>query len=386
MKTNKLIFHFAILVSMPILQSCNQEEILLESSQESQSSAKMMTMINSIYSKLHPDTRSDANNFHITSVETKSYDINNDSETRNDKKLGNSSFDIHTVSIDFGESKGYVILSDTPGIDHIFYYTEAGCINDTASIAPLKEMIDSVPSIAETIAKNGYVKSYSETRGELMIGPLVRFEWHQFYPFNYYATYCTCEECHKRNDHMLAGCVPIALAQTIATLKHFKGTFYGNRDIDFDSFPSLTFGYENINMVLSLAHFLQEIAINCQIQYGCDGSYTSLYAATNYLRDLGYDADIKEGSLDKSRYLKYLQRGFPHIMSGRDSNDGHAWILDGAMESNGALQYHINWGWGYNRSNGWSSECYYGYFDNGIEITFENFFKKNIHLYITLPY
>lgn len=386
MKTNRLIFLFAILGSLPILQSCNQEEILLESSQESQSSAKMMTMINSIYSKLHPDTRADDNNFHITNVETKSYDINNDSETRNDKMLGNSSFDIHTVSIDFGESKGYVILSDTPGIDHIFYYTEAGCINDTASIAPLKEMIDSVPSIAQTIAKNGYVKSYSETRGDLMIGPLVRFQWYQGYPFNYYATYCTCDSCHKINDHMPAGCVPIAVAQTIATLKHFKGTFYGNRDIDFDSFPSVASRYENINMVLSLAHFLQEIAINCQIKYECGGSYTSLYAATNYLRDLGYDADIKEGSLDKSRYIKYLQRGFPHIMGGHYGKKGHAWILDGAIVSESALYYHINWGQGFNMSNGFSSECYYGYDFDGIKDYYYNYPQKHTHLYITLPY
>ncbi|MDE6695283.1 MAG: C10 family peptidase [Muribaculaceae bacterium] len=386
MKTNRLVSLFAILVSMPILQGCNQEEILLESSQDSQSSAKMMTMINSIYSKLHPDTRSDANNFHITNVETKSYDINNDSETRNDKMLGNSSFDIHTVSIDFGESKGYVILSDTPGIDHIFYYTEAGCINDTATIAPLKEMIESAPLIAETIAKNGYVKSYSETRGDLMIGPLVRFQWDQYYPFNYYATYCTCEQCHAMNDHMPAGCVPVALAQTIATLKHFKGTFYGNRDIDFDSFPSVASQYENINMVLSLAHFLQEIAINCQIKYECGGSHSNLYSATNYLRDLGYDADIKEGSLDKSRYIKYLQRGFPHIMGGHNEKKGHAWILDGAMESNGSLQYHINWGFGYTTSNGWSSECYYGYYFDGKDMVYKNYYKKHTHLYITLPY
>lgn len=379
----KIVYYkiIGVLLCLLTLPGCSQDVELIEGVQNKESN-KISDMINDFYHRLHPDTRS-VKSFKILRVETKNFDGSDNSKTRTNTEMGKSSYEIHTVTLDFGESTGYAILSDTPGINHLFYYTEDGCINDTAVIAPLKEMVEAIPALADTIMRNGYEKSVSETRGYLSIEPLVRFKWHQDEPFNLLATYCTCEECSKRGNHKPAGCVPVALAQVIATMKHFKGTFYGNRFIDFDSFPSTAYSFSDEKTKVALGHFLQEIALNCQIQYGCDGSSTSLYPATYYMRDLGYGADLKEGGLDKTRYINYLQCGFPHIMTGSDGDEGHAWILDGAMESESSLQYHINWGWGPSRSNGWSSECFYGDFHDGIKLEHVDYPKKHLHLYLT---
>lgn len=218
---------------------------------------------------------------------------------------------------------------------------------------------------------------------------LVRFEWAQGWPYNYYAKYCNCKDCSQwdMKNHMPAGCVPIAMAQVIATMELFKGTFYGNRDIDFRAFPTYVHPLDKLgsDMELSIAHFLQEIALNCQVKYTCTGTYTDLYAATNYLRDLGYLADIIEGPLDVNRFLGYLKRGFPHIMGGRNKSAGHAWILDGALVSLQGLLYHINWGQGHLSSNGWSNACYYGDTSTQYGPDFTNYHKDHQHVYIVVP-
>lgn len=377
----KQVFLPALVLWLLPLVSCSQEEQLFDKVETAKTN-RINAMIEDMYQRLHPGSRASDDGFHILNVETQRYDVHDSAATRAGDET--ESYEIHTVSIDFGESTGYAVLSDTPGVNHIFYYTEAGCIGDTATIEPLKEMIESVPKLAEEIKKEGYEKTtVMGTRAVLTIDPLVKFQWHQNYPFNFYATYCTCAKCSTRGNHMPAGCVPIAVAQTIATLKHFKGTFYGNKSIDFDKLPKIVtpFDYVDANTELTLGHFLQEIALNCQVKYGCDGTGTTLDPVAYYLRDIGYSTDLINGSLDKERYIRYLQAGWPHIMTGHRSNGvGHAWILDGAIETDNTILYHINWGHGPKQSDGWSSECYYGL---GEESDY-NYPNSHRHLYLTL--
>lgn len=375
------------IISTVLLISCSKEFQDIEP--PTPPNSKINDIITEFYQKVHPGSRSDSRLLKITNIDTQHFIFNDSNITRTENDSIELSYDIHTVSIDFGNSTGYAILSDTPGIDRLFYYTEEGCIGDTATITPLKDMILNIPATAEAILSDKNKdkdQNISKTRGDINIQPLVKFYWHQEFPFNYYATYCTCEKCRERGNHMLAGCVPVALAQTIATVKLFKGTFYGNRNIDFDSLPLTGDRYMSVNKVLALAHFFQEISLNCQVKYGCDGTQSDLFAATNYMRDLGYLVDLVEGGLDKERYIKYLQCGMPHIMRGLDRKEGgHAWILDGAIETSNSCLYHINWGYGEYRSNGWSTDCFYGDLWTPTGNEHLEFPEKTWHMYISAP-
>ena len=276
---------FLLLLLCFSFTGCRDEENVemhLDSSKD-----KICEMIQEFHHQLHPESRSDKLSFRINGISTDTYLISEENKTRTTNHT--ESFDIHTVTIDFEGIPGYAILSDTPGIEKIFYYTEEGCIGDTATIAPLKEMIESFPLIAEDIITGKIVETRADFPNYPNIDPIVRFHWHQLKPFNNYSAYCACSICsdYRWGNHRPLGCITIAMGQAIATVKKFTGTFYGNRDINFDNLPVNDYSGNN-PQYLQLAHFLQEIALNCQTQFGCNKSGSRLEAAFNYLVDLGY--------------------------------------------------------------------------------------------------
>lgn len=328
-----------------------------------------------MHSKLHECSRGSL--IRITRLTTSSYNVSDTLTTRTDGPKNNDSYEIHTVELDFGNTSGYAILSDTPGIDQIFYYTEDGCIEDTTLIPPLRELVKAIPEMANEILTDTTGNNTRSSDNDISIMPLVKYEWGQGVPFNNYATYCTCEDCRKIGNHMPIGCVTVALGQFIATMKKFNGTFYGNRNIDFESLPTCQRDFSP-EQSLAVAHFLQEIALNCQTKFRCGASSSTSYAATNYLRDLGYSVNQVTGNINKQRFINNLKVGNPHIAYGVSSEDrGHMWIVDRFLDLDNVCQYHINWGWG--SSNGWSS-CYNYMTIKDPEKTY-NYYKNQGHLY-----
>lgn len=382
--------NIAIVASLGLCSvSCNNEMPMNDLDTEiNGTQSKISDMIRDVHGVIHSGTRADNDSYTIKSIETKVYQIPDsllegeiEGETRS---ISDQTYAIHTVTLNFGDREGFTILSDTPGIDEVFYYTESGCLLDTANNVALKTMIDGAPLLALDILLNENTNQ-PLTRSNIDIGPIVPFQWHQLYPFNYYATYCECSTCstYKYRNHRPIGCTNIAVGQLIATVKKFTGTFYGNREIDFDS---LTIDGKSLTnaQLIQLAHFLGEIALNCQTRFRCDGSTANPEAAAKYLRDLGYFVDHKYGSLDTERFIKYLSLGVPHIVAGSNGKKGHAWILDGIKENNGSYLYHHNWGQGVNTSNGWSSSYYYGnfQFEYSNDLLFFQYNKQLEHLYI----
>lgn len=365
--------------------SCNNEAPLNDlSGNEQVANSKISAMIRDIHGIIHRETRANNNTYTIESIQTKEYLIPDSLIKHGTRSITDSTYSIHTVTLNFGEQKGFTILSDTPEIDHVFYYTESGCLMDTANNFALKEIIEGAPLAALDVMRDENRNLY-HTRASMDIEPLVPYEWHQLYPFNYYATYCECTTCSRGDyrNHRPMGCVNIAVGQLIATVKKFTGTFYGNREIDFDSMTK-NGKYLTNAQLLQVSHFLDEIALNCQTRFRCDGSSGSLEAAAKYLRDIGYNVDHQSGNLDTQRFVKYISLGVPQIVSGSDGNKGHAWILDGIKEINGSYLYHHNWGQGINTSNGWSSSYYYGYlqFEYSSELLFFQYYKQRDYLYI----
>ncbi|MDE6548638.1 MAG: C10 family peptidase [Muribaculaceae bacterium] len=379
--------HIAIFTAVGVCSvSCNNDVPSMESNLTSIAETSISNMVQDVYETVHTGTRAENNSYRIKSIDTQVYQIPDSLLITGTRGIDEKSYEIHTLTLDFGDTEGFTILSDTPGIEHVFYYTESGCIADTAKNDALKEMVEGTQLLALDILINGYGKE-SITRGSIDIEPLVPFQWHQGYPFNFYSTYCECSSCNSKflRKHRPIGCVPIAVGQVIATVKKFTGTFYGNRDIDFDNLTKD--GYIlNDAEALPVAHFLEEVALNCQVKIRCDKSGTSAEAAARYLRDLGYLVDQKTEELDVDRFIRYLSRGVPQIAHGNNSSAGHSWILDGIKELNGSYLYHINWGQGVNHCDGWSSAYYYGtaHFDKEQEYKFYQYNKNKGFLYITL--
>lgn len=379
----KINSKYVIILLNIILAGCSQYDNLqipdlYKTDRENTEFVNLDYMISNFYEKINANTRNSNHKITITGVSTQSYEINDSNLSKTRFLQRSNSFDIHTVSVDFGESQGYVILSDTPGLERIFFYTESGHITDTVYNKPLKNLIDSCPKNASKILSSEGGQDTDATEEYEYISPLVRFEWHQGYPFNKYGIYCECSSCSTIGNHKPIGCVAIALAQTIATLGNFSGTFYGTKDIDFCSLPnrSYQFSESQANVV---GHFVHEIAVNCQMKFGCSGSGTSAKAAYNYLKDLGYECDLIEWFLDKPRLISNLKNGFPHLVAGHEVNGGgHMWIIDGYVKDDKDCKYHMNWGWGYLSSNGWSSDSFFT--DN---LSSANYSQDHRHIYLS---
>ncbi len=374
----KHTFHFAaslaILGAALLTGACSQESVPQPAAATPRD--PIADLVREFHDNVHDGTRPTSAGVRITGITTRTYHIPDSllSATRADAIP--DTYDIHTVSLDFGDTDGFAILSDTPGIDQVFYYTESGSIADTAYITPLKYFVEATPQIAANLLVNGRPQDTAATRANVTVKPLVRFEWGQYSPFNDYGLYCTCSKCSERGNHAPIGCVTVAVGQVIATHKKFTGTFYGTRDIDFDKLPNTANEFTSAQR-LAIGHFMQEIALNCQVKFGCDGSGTSVAAAVNYLRDLGYKVDQREEALDKNRCLSCLQEGLPLLIAGNNGDVGHMWILDGVKYINNSFSYHMNWGWGRD-SNGWATEYYYCDLP---QYAFESYSKGLINVY-----
>lgn len=188
----------------------------------------------------------------------------------------------------------------------------------------------------------------------------------------------TCNECAQRGNHRLAGCVTVATAQAIATMGKFNGTFYGNRDIDFTQLPAYGF-FMNDAQAQTVAQFFHEVAICCQAEFGCNGSGSTIKAAYQYLKDLGYNCTYEEKEINVAKLKDELSKGIPHLIAGRSFEAGHMWIVDGLKITGGKTYFNCNWGWG-GASDGWADS--YPFIPNG-ETDIKNIFSQNIrNIYI----
>lgn len=375
----KTYYIYAILFFTLLLSSCSADNVVADGTinnevSEYKNIKRIEHLISEFHSKVHPETRNSISRFKISSIDSDTYHLP-DSLSSNSRSSIRNTYDMHTVSIDFAESQGYAILSDTPGIDQIFFYTESGAISDTTYNIPLRNMIKSYPEIAAQLLSNDDITEMQFAEG-INIQPLVRFEWDQGYPFNSYGQYCDCSKCSLHRNHMPIGCVAIAVAQTIATLGKFKGSFYGTRNIDFSTFPNRGYQFSSIKAT-EVGHFLQEISLNCQMKYGCNGSGTHIEPAYKYLLDLGYDCQLVEFFLDKPRLISNLKLGLPHLIAAHEVNGGgHMWIIDGCISDGYDYKYHMNWGWGYYSSNGWTTGSFFK-----DEISSHNYSQDHQHIY-----
>ncbi|MDE5797338.1 MAG: C10 family peptidase, partial [Muribaculaceae bacterium] len=329
---------------------------------ESASSAEqaLLSKLQHYYDDLPGQSRS-GNSISIKEIEQRHYVIVDDTvvETPQTRTLDPNSFDITRVSLNIDGKEGFAIISEDERLDHVYYFTDNGCISDTAQIEGLKWLIDEMPNFAaaELVSNEPITRA---TLPDISIAPIVRFKWGQGYPFNILTPYCSCSSCDNDvfKKHNPVGGLTVAVAQTIATLGKFDGTYFGSRNINFATLPSKSEDFSSM-LGQEIAHFFHEVAVGCQIWFGCVNDFENannsgghLQAARNYLRDMQYDCFSVEADINIEILLNELKRGIPHIISGSRYIVRPTWIIDGIKIKDGVCTYSCNWG-NYGKSNGW---------------------------------
>lgn len=377
---NSIKLTLALLLST-LIWACSSEQDYPIAVQDQEKYSALEERLVSFYSAVTEQSRGEAQ-IDVISVYTQNYcieedtviEVNADTQSRGNE---DTQFEIKTVKFQLNENMGFAVLSDTPKIDQVFFFTEEGCIEDSCYNIGLKDLIEELPMTAASILLNGLPEiDEPQSRSITVIkSPLCHLKWGQGYPYNRNAKACDCS-LHSQmyyNERVPVGCQTTAVAMALATFGPYEGKSYKTRYLDFSNFPDGKFGLSE-SQIAVIGHFFHEVAMGSQIKFDCSGSKGTLKNSYYYLEELGYNCEFTEGSLDVSKLILELVAGYPHIMRGSNSNgDGHAWIIDGLRIVDGAYQFHINWGW-----DG-SSNCYtlgYNYTSES-----DSFPKNNRHIY-----
>lgn len=331
---------------------------------------KLYSMLEQYYVEVHPSTRTSLPGFRITEVRSQSYSVANvlesDSISLPTRATEEPDFTVQTVCMDFGDTSGYAVVSDDERLERVFFFTENGEPSDTTFIAPLQDLIESVPVIAADMILND--DNVSQTRGTVttyVIEDIVKFHWGQGYPFNNAMPTCECAECFNTNGHKPAGCVTTAVAQYLAKRGNFKGSYYPNDISDFYQFPSKYYEF-SLSQARQIANYFLEIAQNCQIEFKCGGSGSTVDAVVNYLKEIGINCSIPSTGFGTNQIIASLASEIPLIMSGRNAaGKGHMWLVTGVIYKTdqvtgltGNRDFYCNWGWN-SKSDGWTIGDYY---------------------------
>lgn len=356
----KHFFYIAILASMAVACSEDTDLPVPDSGLQKDPAA---VLAEDFFLSVQPSkTRGSVPKFTVDAIERQMYHAVGDTvlpvEVTRAATDDSLAFEIQTITFHTGDQQGYAVVSDDERLKTVYYFTEVGQLSDTADIAPLKEFIDSIPLFAQGDILNPMLQSSIST-DYMYVPGLISYTWGQHSPYNWYGRYCNCSKCSQedRAYHNPIGCITTATAEVIACCGKFRGTYYGNKDIDFTRLRKSTEQFlegRNIEDAKLVASFFHEVALGCQIKFDCDGSASHPKAIYNYLRDMGYDCTYAEGNLDINRFINNLSNGYPHIICGKKNlREGHAWVIDGVHILNGNISFRMVWG-NDGHSDGWS--------------------------------
>ncbi len=367
----KNLLKFVFLAPVMALTCCNENMNGPDWADKERS--PMEILLEDFYASVHPGSRADVP-FEIIGLSKKTYRVENDSVIEISETRGSDgeTFDVKIATLKFDNTLGYSVFSDDERINRVFFFTENGSISDTIYNLPLKELIDCAPYIAiETMESNNNTRAESETR--FYKDNFCPFNWNQNSPYNWYGSVCGCDKPGYGGQTPI-GCVTTAVAQAIATIGTFPGTYYGNKDLDFSKFRRQYEYGASLDEKWQIAQFFHEIAHGCQVKFACGGSSTTAKAAYRYLRDLNFDCTYSTGGIDVDRVKETLRIGIPHLISGDDGESGHMWMISGLRDQTYGVDFWCNWGWGGN-SDGWSAGNPYTYKDHN-EVS--HAFPKNL--------
>ncbi|MBQ2499429.1 MAG: C10 family peptidase, partial [Bacteroidales bacterium] len=218
---------------------------------------------------------------------------------------------------------------------------------------------EEIASQWDLLRKEGVIM---KTRMEKSVEPLISTTWDQDWPYNYYAPACSS---YWTNNHCYAGCVATAMSQVMKfwnwpvtgvgehtySTSSYGGTLsanFGATTYDWAIMPSSCSSPNAGAQAVALLMYHCAIAVDMDFSPNGSGAHTEdvAPAVINHFRygSCTYvDArDSYSRTAWEDKLIAQLDRGFPMVYAGSDTDGGHAFDCDGY---NNQRYFHFNLGW-----------------------------------------
>lgn len=184
-------------------------------------------------------------------------------------------------------------------------------------------------------------------------GPLLSTIWYQSGGFNDALPYITC---NGNPFQVLAGCVPIAMAQVMKYYQYPSSYDWVNMPLGYGTNTTANF-IKDIHNAITASYGSSQPIYNCG-STGVSSAYnmgTVLKTQFDYSSAdwANYNENVVKNNIEINR---------PVILSGDNGTTGHMWVCDGYRISTfyfsdctavGYLHFYMNWGWQNGEYNGW---------------------------------
>jgi hypothetical protein len=280
----------------------------------------------------------------------------------------------------YGDNKGFVIISGNDRAKTILGYSGQGCfaiddlpenfrnwlLNYQEEIEYLYQLPENIPSVSDN-----YALAQNSAAFATAVSPLLKNTfWNQYSPYN---DMCPIISASYEGQRAVTGCVATAIAQIMYLHKwptagtgsisyvtktrklpinvNFENTAYdwGNMTPYYNS--SSTQVQKN-----AVATLMYHCGAAVKMDYDESSAAYSNDAATALIKNFGYDANLQyfeRKYFSISEWINILKTELnasrPVYYSGSSSEEGHAFVCDGYDANN---LFHFNWGWG-GSSNGY---------------------------------
>lgn len=156
-------------------------------------------------------------------------------------------------------------------------------------------------------------------------------------------------------DHEPVGCAAVALSEIMWYWRWPESSEY-----DWDGMPSKLKNSTDSDSASKLTRFLRECGESVNMTYACTGSFATMDNIASALTDRYnyksshkiYKSDWEFGSAWDDLIKSEIDNKRPVLFYGDSWSffEGHFFVVDGYIENNGSILYHVNWGHG-GRSN-----------------------------------
>ena len=281
---------------------------------------------------------------------------------RSESRLGAADYYVFNAS----DGSAFVLVSGDDRIDAVLGYGD-GTLDMNNLPCNLRWLLGMYKEQIEYLhAHPGVVVAASRraTESTERYLPMLTSDWSQGSPFN--------DQCPIYDgEHCVTGCVATAMAQVMYYWRYPESCQsipgYSLQWTTLSSLPATTFDWDNmidlytepytVQQGEAVAKLMRYCGQASNMNYGVDGSGTTVYAQLIGIRRLGYNRGT--AMVDRDNYsaedwnnmmLGELAAGNPILYSGSGSDGGHAFVVDGYDGAQN--KYHINWGWA-SRGNGY---------------------------------
>ena len=201
------------------------------------------------------------------------------------------------------------------------------------------------------------------------IAPLVTAEWAQWYP---YSRYCPTVLIDSSEQHVYAGCAPLAMSQLMHATRSVSRCELLGRSYDWQLMPN-RIDTAQAEEQKAVARLIRDCGIAALTNYQQTASSTKLnevvagmkkyFGMSRYMHVV--DKSRMKGKAGKRLWndwiFQELKAGRPVMIRGqKGKNFAHVFLIDGCKDST----VHVNFGWGGKRNGYYDPDTLYGFTQN----------------------